>query len=194
MRSRDMHRQRRNPGPRLPAFILLAALYPSTAAAECSVQQRIDLAKAGYQKAEIETICSASTSPAGTPANTTTPATEAPLHELLSKGTIAGGNQRDYEKRRCNASEAGVLFREDGIKGYASIEASSKLSIDHDDKEMLIVVSLDTGFNTEMCIVMRVDKWKFGDAPNQFEREAAQYQAEYNTILEALKKRGIPLD
>lgn len=181
---------------RLAAIIALAVLAPATASAACTVEQRIDLAKAGYAKAEIEKLCATAAVPAapGTVGGSAGTSREIPLHELLAKGTIAGGNQRDYEKRRCVASEAGISFRDDGFKGYESLEASTKFSIDRDDKEILILVSLNSGFNTESCIVMRVDKWRFGDNPNQFEAEASQYQAEYDAIVAALKKRGIPID
>lgn len=181
---------------RLAAIIILAVIAPTAASAACTVEQRIDLAKAGYAKAEIERLCATAAVPAvpGTVGGSAGTSREIPLHELLAKGTIAGGNQRDYEKRRCNASEAGISFRDDGFKGYEGLEASTKFSIDREDKEMLILVSLNSGFNTESCIVMRVDKWKFGDNPNQFDTEAAQYQVEYDAVVAALKKKGIPID
>lgn len=173
----------------------LATLFPAAASAGCTLEQRVDLAKAGYNKSEIEKICASATEPAATAAATpSAPPPEVPLQELLGKGTITGGNARDYEKRRCRASQAGISFPDDGLKGYDRIQASTKLSIDREDEEILIVVSLDTGFNTEFCVVMRVDKFRFGDNPKQFETEAAQYETEYETLVAALKKHGIPIE
>lgn len=179
------------------AFLLLsmAIAMPTAASAACTIDQRIGLSKAGYGKQEIDALCSAperpdsgrSAAPGGGPS-------DRKGTERLARGSIAGSGVPQYEQRRCRFQEDGVLYRRTGLVPYGRLRYSATAKVDEEDRELLFVVQLDSGFNTESCIVMRVDKFKYRDDAPAFQSDLARYREEYKALVAELAARSIPED
>lgn len=176
----------------LPALLLGGLSVPAAANAACTVDQRVALAKAGYEKSEIEEMCGQAAAPSSAATLATT--TETPLGglELLNSGSIVGSSSADYAKRRCKIVHDGVWFKKKGLVPFAATQGYSKLKINPDGRTILIVISLDTGFNSEFCLITRVDNWKYpkGDMA-AFNADAEKFQSEYDAILRGLEQRGV---
>lgn len=172
-----------------PAHPVVLGVLSNWAAANCSIDQRIDLSQAGYDKAEIERLCTQSSQAA--PAAPQAGATAAPWYALMGKGSIVGGKASDYAQRRCVAIEAAVLFPRKGLVPYAQLKASTLNKIDREDLEILLHLGVDSGFNAESCIIMRVDTWRYRDDPARLEADRSRYLKEYETTLGSLRQRGL---
>lgn len=178
-------------------FLLLSVTIamPVAASAACTIDQRIGLSKAGYSKQEIDALCSAPERPGSSPS--TSPGSSPSQYrgmERLPKGSIAGSGVTQYEQRRCRFQEDGVLYRRTGLVPYGRLRYSATAKVDEEDRELLFVVQLDSGFNTESCIVMRVDKFKYRDDARGFQSDLARYRDEYKALLAELAARSIPED
>lgn len=174
----------------VPVAVLSTA---AQANAACTIDQRAALAKAGYEKGEIEQLCAEAANSTPTVAGSAVGGAASPGGlELLNNGSIVGSNSADYAKRRCKIGEDGVWYKKKGLVRFADTRVSSKQSIDTGDREMLIVISLDTGFNSEFCLITRVDNWRYHKGEEaRFNADADKYRVEYDAILGELRKRGV---
>ncbi len=160
----------------------------------CTIDQRVSLAKAGYGKDEIDKLCA----DAGNTMHETKEAAgggAAGINgiDLLSKGAIAGSDSVAYEKRRCRFEENGVLYKK-GLIPFEKLEYSSKKRIDREGREIFMTISLNSGFNTEWCLVMRVDRWKYRDDVAGFNADAEKFEREYEAALAELARRAVRPD
>jgi hypothetical protein len=177
---------------RLASMILaLFFLSPFAAHAACSIEQRIELSKAGYDKNEIENLCNAPSQPADTKMPTAAVATSrSSIVEMLGKGSIEAASGPGDDKRRCQPQESGVMLKK-GLTPYEQLRYSAKTKVNPQAKEMLMVILLDSGFNTNFCVAMRVDKWKYGNNLQAFNADVSKYQAEFDALVSGLKELGV---
>lgn len=173
-------------------FLLGLAVSAQAAANDaCTIDQRVSLAKAGYGKEEIDKLCAESGDkmPASKDAAGSGAAAVSGI-ELLGKGAIAGSDSVAYEKRRCRVQEEGVLYKK-GLIPFEKLEYSTKKKIDREGREIFMTLSLNSGFNTEWCLVMRVDKWKYRDDVAGFIADAEKYEKQYDAALAELARRSV---
>lgn len=175
-------------------ILLVVAMFllPPAVNAACTVDQRIGLSKAGYNKQEIDNLCNV----AGKEGQEKTEVSSVGLSgnersDFLSKASIVGGNSKDYEKKRCYFRDGGVLFRKEGFIPYDKLNSYAISKTDENDREILLSISLNSGFNTENCQVMRVDTWKYRDDAQAFRADLKKYQEEYRTILAVLSAMSV---
>jgi hypothetical protein len=177
----------------LTALLLGGLSVPAAANATCTIDQRVALAKAGYEKSEIEAMCGQVTKPAPVSATAVEPLPGG--LDLLNNGSIVGSSSADYAKRRCRIGQDGVWFKKKGLVPLAATQASAKRKINPDGRTILIVISLDTGFNSDFCLITRVDNWRYpkGDM-TAFNADAEKFQSEYDAILRGLEQRGVRMN
>jgi hypothetical protein len=112
--------------------------------------------------------------------------------ELLNQGAIAGSDSAAYSKRRCVVSEAGVTFPKKGLVGFENLTAdNSTHKIDRGDREIFLSISLSSGFNSEWCLLMRVDSWRYKNDEAGFNADAEKYETQFNAITAELKRRNL---
>lgn len=173
----------------------IALLLASEAYGACTIDQRIELSKAGYDKAEIERLCAAA-DPVITAGTTPLQVDGKPALpsgvEVLAEGAIAGSDSAAYGKRRCAVSEAGVTFPKKGLVGFDRLVVNDPIRrIDRDDREIFLVIGLSSGFNSEWCLLMRIDSWRYRNDQAGFIADAAKYEAQYDAITAELKRRNV---
>lgn len=178
---------------KLTVLLLGAMLWlPSAVNAACTVDQRISLAKAGYKKQDIDRLCDASDrNEQGRADAPGASLSDREKIDFLSKGSMVGGNSKDYEKKRCYFREGGVLFRKKGFIPYEKLNSYAISKIDESDRTILLSISLNSGFNTENCQVMRVDTWKYRNNAQAFSSDLEKYKEEYSALLAALSAMSV---
>jgi hypothetical protein len=185
--------------------LVITLLMPATAQAVCSIEQRIELAKVGYDKAEVERLCSEAAVPA--PAARPQVPQPASTDQILSSATYDGYDpaRGDPESARTNIGpERRCQFH----KGYVRLKGSSKF-IDVPDGSLYIdgitrfeaeptkgliiarisLTALGFSYASERCWALFVLKYNV-DADG-FAGRTAEFRREYDQVLQALAARGI---
>lgn len=186
--------------------LAIALLTPASAQAACSIEQRIELAKAGYDKAEVERLCSEAATPApvASPQITTDPLAvlRSATYDVGTKGgakvmfppeaqcQFLGDRVRVHQKRLIggrepkdipfsafsSVSERGHRFYSKTRNGIVTAHIAISANVDGDDA---------------ICFVMLVRRRDI-DASG-FDAFVADKQREFDGVLGALQALGIPV-
>jgi hypothetical protein len=180
-------------------FFIGAAGATSAFAAECSVEQRIDLAKAGYDKAEIEALCAAG------PENQAEAPPSLDTFSVLTSATYdaatKGAAKRYFgPEKKCQFLESSVKLNDGKTPREFSYDAFSSLS----EKGHRFYSKLRNGIVTahiaitangdddETCYAMLVRR-RDVDA-DRFDAFVEEKRREYEAVIAALRTRGVDID
>lgn len=173
---------------------LVSLSFSTLTFADCSVGQRVELAKAGYEKTEIESLCSQPVD-GDISEQTITPSAASNGIVLLRQGTIEGSNSTDREKRRCAIRDDGVVFKNDVVP-FEQLIAFTLRKVDAGDQELYYGVKLRPARSlmTMACNLMIVDNWRYKQNDNTlFLADAEKFQAEYEAVVRELRSRGVEI-
>lgn len=194
--------------------LAIALLMPATAQAACSVEQRIELAKAGYDKSEVERLCSQEVSapPAAipqAPLATGPQAAADPLAVLRSAtydvGTKGGAKVMFPPEAQCQFLGDRVRVHEKRLIGGREpkdIPLSAFSSVSEKGHRFYsklrngivtahIAISAIMDGDEVMCFVMLVRRRDI--EAGGFDAFVAEKQREYEGVQAALKALGVPV-
>ena len=194
--------------------LAVALLIPANAQAACSIDQRIELAKAGYDKGEVERLCSEEVpaTPAVTPLPSPATAPQAatdPLAVLRSAtydvGTRGGAKAMFPPEAQCQFLGDRVRVHEKRLIGGREpkdIPLSAFSSVSEKGHRFYsklrngivtahIAISANMDDDEAMCFVMLVRRRDI--EASGFDAFVADKQREYEAVQAALKALGIPV-
>ena len=183
------------------AALLIFGIAAGTAPAEaevqgCTIEQRIELAKAGYDKAEVETLCAQSA------ARTSGPAPRGSL-EVLQAATYDVPTEKRLTKiygleSKCEFLEHSVRMHRNGLKELSYSELFSGKAMRGDvfnanrskgviSAHILVTKPKITGYDT--CYAFHV--LRTGISADEFDTLAAELKLEFDAVKAALAERGV---
>ena len=176
--------------------LAIAIMTPVSAKAACSIEQRIELAKAGYDKAEVEALCAESQAEGPAPARRSSlEVLQSATYDVLVEKRLA----KIYGlESKCEFLERAVRMRRKGVKDIAYNELFSgkpqRGDVFHLDRgkgvisaHILVTKPKVTGYDT--CYAMVV--LRTGVSADEFDALAASLKREFDAVKLALAERGV---
>lgn len=195
---------------KLPALIigiLLLVGEGNASAQSCSVEQRIKLSEAGYEKSEIEELCAQDSSTGSAPVG---PASVSPLDVLRNTMSYTAEGKRMYwfnEAQKCGFLEDGIKLDNvsNGFGGYKSVVHPYKdfytqarkrgmqyLNVDAAKGEIMSYIVVRLGGIKNPCTAFSVYEQNL--SPEELATSEAAVRLEFDSVLKALKAMGVKVE